>query len=180
MNDFSAFIKIRNNCTGNNCWLHIVFILMLLISCNPLPGEKNLEGTKQQLKDTLYPKPPGSFTHSTVIDFAAAVFYNPDSLQLIKIKTITSPAIFDATMHEFFYQMRNSRMVLKKYYPHIKIIEVTNARYLYFIQKDGKKEIIDLNTKKNPCGLFIFDGQKAPQLADMTNIETDLGFYFAK
>ena len=64
--------------------------------------------------------------------------------------------------------------------PHIKIIEVTNARYLYFIQKDGKKEIIDLNTKKNPCGLFIFDGQKAPQLADMTNIETELGFYFAK
>lgn len=180
MNDFSAFIKIKKNYIGNNRGLLVVFILVLFISCTPLPGEKTPEGTKQQLKDTLYTKPPGSFSHSTVIDFAAAVFYNPDSLQLIKIKTITSPAIFDASMHEFFYQMRNSRIVLKKYYPHIKIIEVTNSRYLFFIKKNGKKEIIDLNTKKDACGLFIFDGQKAPQIADMTNIDTELGFYFAK
>ena len=71
-------------------------------------------------------------------------------------------------------------MVLKIYYPLIKITDVKKARYLLFEKANGKKEYIDLNTKNDPCGIFIFDGQKAPQLVDMTNIESELGFYFLK
>jgi hypothetical protein len=58
--------------------------------------------------------------------------------------------------------------------------EVVNGRYILFKKSDGKVEVIDLNTKNDPCGLFIFDGQKSPLLVDMTNIDTDLGFYFSK
>jgi hypothetical protein len=30
------------------------------------------------------------------------------------------------------------------------------------------------------CGIFLFDGKKEPELADMMNIDTALGFYFEK
>jgi len=125
-------------------------------------------------------KPPSSYPDTVEIVLPSAVFYNADSLQLNKIKAVTDPRIFESTMHECFYQMRNSRMVLKKYYPDIEIHEVTNARYLLFKKADRRKELIDLDEKSDPCGLFLFDGRHSPRLVDMTNIESELGFYFPK
>ena len=125
-------------------------------------------------------KPSSSYSDTVEIDLPSAVFYNADSFQLEKIKAVTEAGIFESTMHEFFYQMRNSRMVLKKYYPHIKIREVKNARYLLFKKTGGGKELIDLNGKNDPFGIFLFDGLQSPRLVDMTNIESELGFYFSK
>jgi len=125
-------------------------------------------------------KPSSSYSDTVEIVLPSAVFYNADSLQLEKIKAVTEAGIFESTMHEFFYQMRNSRMVLKKYYPHIKIREVKNARYLLFKKTGGGKELIDLNDKNDPFGIFLFDGVQSPRLVDMTNIESELGFYFSK
>jgi hypothetical protein len=123
-------------------------------------------------------KPPSHFSDTVTINVAAAVFYNPDSLQLDKIKSITDPAIVESIVHDCFYQQRNARMVLKQQYPAISIIDVTNARYLLFEKQEGETICIDLNTENDQCGLFIFDGAKSPRLTDMTNIDTELGYYF--
>ena len=136
MNNFWAFIKNKKSAAGSRAVLLAVFISMFAVSCSPSPRKKDAGISSQELKDTVLLKPPSSFSDSVVIHFPAAVFYNPDSLQLIKIKAITPAAIFDATMHEFFYQARNSRIVLKKYYPQIKIMEIKNARFLLFKKKD--------------------------------------------
>ena len=125
-------------------------------------------------------KPSSSYSDTVEIVSSSAVFYNADSFQLEKIKAVTEAGIFESLMHEFFYQMRNSRMVLKKYYPHIEIREIENARYLLFKKTDGGKELIDLNDKNDPYGIFIFDGLHSPRLVDMTNIESELGFYFSR
>jgi hypothetical protein len=114
------------------------------------------------------------------IGFSAAVFYNPDSLQLINIKKITDSAIFESMEHDCFFQQRYARIILKKYYPKIKIVEFTKGRYIVFLKAGGQSTCIDLDTKPDPCGIFIFDGNKEPMLTDMTNIETDLGQYFEK
>ena len=71
-------------------------------------------------------------------------------------------------------------MVLKKNYPDVEIRDVINARYLLFNKTDGRKELIDLNDKNDPCGLLLFDSRHSPRLVDMTNIESELGFYFSK
>ena len=154
--------------------------VMPVISCSDSPRQKVSAQNKMENKSKVKNKPPGSFSDTININAHSAVFYHPDSLQVEKIKTNTDTMIFESTMHETFYQMRNSRVVLKQYYPHIKIIEVKNARYLLFVKAGGEKEYIDLNTINDPGGLFIFDGHKAPHLVDMTNIETELGFYFSK
>jgi hypothetical protein len=162
-------------------WLTIIFLTFILtVSCtdSSQKNDKRNEGNSQINK--VRTKPPSSFSDTVTVDFPVAVFYNSDSLQLKKIKAVTDSMIFKGTMHDCFYQMRNSRTILKQYYPKVKVKEVVNGRYILFKKSDGKVEIIDLNTKNDPCGLFIFDGQKLPLLVDMTNIDTDLGFYFLK
>ena len=88
--------------------------------------------------------------------------------------------IFESLTHDCFYQMRNARMVLKKYWPQVRIIETSKARYLLFIRADKRKICIDLNNKNDICGVFLFEKDKDPQLIDMMNIDTELGFYFKK
>ena len=86
--------------------------------------------------------------------------------------------IFDGTMHEYFYQMRNARIVIKKYRPRIQIIEAATYKYLLFVKKDKSFDCINLDTRKETHGLYLFDTVKAPEAVDMMNIESFMGFYF--
>lgn len=173
---------MKRQMNENKRWIALLLLAAVLyISCsNSATNHANDKNVIKEYKDTLHRKPPSSFSDSISVGYPVAVFYQPDSLQLLKIKAITDTMVFESTMHELFYQMRNSRIVLKQYYPGIKITEVTNARYLIFNKAGGDKVRLDLNTKDDPCGLIIFDGKKSPQLVDMTNVDTELGFYFSK
>lgn len=158
------------------------FVFFIPVSCNNnAASKKGIKDSVDQIATTkaILKKPPGSFADTLIINFPAAVFYQPDSFQLLKIKAITDPVTFDGTMHEYFYQMRNGRVVIKKNWPQIKIIEATKYRYLLFIKKDNSPDCIDLDTKQDTHGLFVFDALKSPQLVDMTNIESIMGFYLS-
>ena len=154
----------------------IVLTFMLLTavsSCSA--GGSGADGKQNVLK-----KPPSSFSDTLVINEKAAVFYSPDSLQLEKIKSVNEKMIFESMQHDCFYEMRNARLVLKKYWPQIGIIESSRARYFLFRKADKSEQIIDLNTIGDMCGLFLFEKTKNAEIADMANIDTELGFYFAK
>ena len=150
------------------------------IACSgPVKQQPAVHASKVTV-DTIRAKPPSHYQDTLIIQEASVVFYYPDSLQDQTIKMITDSAIYTSTVHEMFYQMRNSKIVLHKYYPSLKIIEAKNFRYLFFKSEEGNSQYIDLNTKNDAGGMFIFDGKQAPRLVDMTNIETELGFYFKK
>jgi len=157
-------------------FLFPAFILSIITSLNCSDTQRR---TNPPPNNPVKTKPSSSYSDTVEIVLPSAVIYHADSLQLKKIKAVTEAGIFESMMHEFFYQMRNSRMVLKKYYPNIKIREVEDARYLLFKKKGGGNELIDLNDKNDPFGIFLFDGLQSPRLVDMTNIESELGFYFS-
>lgn len=87
--------------------------------------------------------------------------------------------IHESNVHDCFYQMRNARLVLKKDWPKIRIIETAQNRYLLFVKSDKTKKCIDLNSRGDMCGIYLFDTVKEPEFADMMNIDTALGFYFS-
>lgn len=155
-------------------------LIVLSFSCSKSSHHEQKTAEENVAEKSAPRKPPSSFSDTVIVEYPAAVFYNPDSVQLKKIKAITEKMIFEGTVHDCFYQMRNSRMVLEKYYPKVAVIEVETARYIHFKMINGGDEVVDLNTKNDPCGLLIFDGHKSPQLVDMTNVDTELGFYFSK
>ena len=169
-----------SNCRPLLSGLLLCFIFGFLYSCNQPSSKKSISSENiPENKGTIRIKPPSGFSDTLIIHFPAAVFYNPDSLQLLKIKEITARNEYETEVHNCFYLMRNARMVLKKYWPKIHIIETSANRFLAFVKADKTITTIDLDSKGDICGIFLFDGKKEPELADMMNIDTALGFYFA-
>lgn len=171
------YIKL-SNCRPLLSGLLLSLIYVSMLSCSQ-PAKKNIpEAITPEHMDSIRRKPPSSFSDTLTIHYPSAVFYNPDSLQLLKIKEKTAKNEYETDIHNCFYQMRNARIVLKKYWPQIHIIETSKNRYLLFVKADKSKIFIDLDNKGDMCGLLLFDGKKEPELADMMNIETAMRFYF--
>ena len=143
-------------------------------------NKQTLTHEHKTLVRKFIPKPPSSFEDTLTIKNPSAIFYKPDSFQLEKIKSVNKPMVFEGLLHDCCFQMRNAHIVLKRYYPTIKIIETTQARYLLFVKEDKSKTCIDLNSNNDICGMYIFNTEKNPQLVDMTNVDTELEFYFQK
>jgi transposase len=157
----------------------LIAMISLFFSCNGATTANNKqEEVTAKPKSVIIKKPPSSFKDTLVISSKSAVFYQPDSLQLEKIKTVNEKTTYSIIAHDCYFQMRNAREVLKEYWPSIKIIETSRAKYLLFIKEDQSRVCIDLNEKNDICGVFIFDKKKNPVLVDMPNIATVLGFYF--
>lgn len=155
-------------------------ILLLMLACSGPVQQPAVQKNVQPDSKVARTKPPSNFNDTLLIDKPSAVFYHPDSLQDLHIKAITDTGVYKSSVHENFYQMRYSRIVLKKYYPALKIIEARNLRYLRFKKLNGGSVYIDLNTLNDPSGMLVFDGLNAPLLIDMTNVETGLDAYFRK
>ena len=159
-----------------------VFFLstLLIISCSNSTEQNKPADNKTKTKSLPKNKPSSTFNDTLKINSSSAVFYYPDSLQLEKIKLVTDTGFYEGSMHEYFFYMRNAHLVINKIMPKLKIIEAKNVRYILFINDDNSAKCIDLDTTSEPYGLFIFKMKKAPQLADMANIESELAFYFSK
>ena len=172
---------MKENPPKTTIFLFLISIgaLIYLYSCtNAKSSKKNNTKLPATSHAVQYKKPSSSYNDTLVINNISAVFYNPDSLQLNKIQAITEKDLYETDVHNCFYLMRNARIVLKKYWPRIHIIESSEYRYLLFIKTDNSQTCIDLNSKEDMCGIFVFDRKKEPELIDMMNIDTDLGFYF--
>jgi hypothetical protein len=164
-------------------YIIVVIIALFLFSCTgPVdPGMKyHRTDSVSPLKKDNRKKPPSSFQDTVTIRTRSAVFYHPDSLQLIKIKTVNEKMIFESLMHDCFYQMRNARLVIQRDWPTIQIIDISKIRWLNFIRPDGKKKIIDLDAVNDICGIYLFDPARDPERIDMMNIDTELEYYFKK
>jgi hypothetical protein len=130
------------------------------------------------IQKTIRTKPGSSYRDTLAIKEACAILYQPDSVQKGKIKAVTEDNVFESSMHEFFYQQKNARIFLKKYWPHLKIIEVNKYRYLLFLKKNLAVNVIDLNQLGDSYGMILFDSFNSPQQSDMMNIETEVPRYF--
>jgi len=157
------------------------FIILNTISCVNSNKKNESAENKTVVTQPKKKKPPASFSDTLTIDGRSAVFYYPDSLQLTNLKLIIDSSVFDGITHEYFYQFRYLHNVLNKYWPKIKIVEARNVRYLKFSKGDNRLfEIMDLDLKDDPYGLIVFDPRSKPTQLELTNGESELGFYFKK
>ncbi len=165
---------------GNNrSFIGVSCLFIIIFSCtnNSDSIKKRQNSTTSISTKHVLTKPPSTLQDTLTIKSAVAVFYYPDSSQLIKIKEQSDSVFYKGSMHEYFYQMKTARTGIRNSWPWLTIIESKNYRYLFFIKQDGSGDYIDLNSKNDPYGLFIFDGKKAPRPVDMTNLETIISFY---
>ncbi|MDE3214690.1 MAG: hypothetical protein KGM98_15785 [Bacteroidota bacterium] len=153
--------------------------ITLFPSCTQTGKHNSVENPTEQVKvNPIIKKPGSSFSDTLVINQESAVFYLPDSAQMLKIKAVNTKNIYDNLVHDCHFQMQNATNIITKYWPKVKIIRAQNVRYLTFIKLDKTRLTIDLDQKNDICGIFLFDQKKNPALADMPNIDTILRLYF--
>ena len=157
-------------------FLMSILTVPLLISC----ANNDQQAGDPPLNDSVASntKPPGSYQDSFMIRERSAVFYEPDSIQKEKIRAVTEKSIFESTMHEYYYQVRNAHIVMKEQWKDLKILDVHHVRYLVFIKGSGERVVIDLDQINDAYGMFVFDTRQSPRLIDMTNVENQLPDYF--
>jgi len=164
-------------CTFYKNVLQLICMVLLLVSCNDNNTESKAPVTSTEKNKKHVIKPPATFQDTLLINFPAAVFFYPDSVQLQKIKAETDSMTYDGMTHEYFYQMRNATISIKKNWPGLVITLSKKYRFLLFKKNDCTGVCLDLDTKKEPYGLIVFNRQKDPLPVDMTNLETDISFY---
>lgn len=155
----------------------ILFLIILLItSCN---NSKDNHSTPPSKKAVI--SRPGSSNNDTlyISTSPVVVFYNPDPKELDSIKLITKPNVFQSQTHEFFFQMRNARIVMKKNWVKLNQIATDRHRYISF-KNESMNEVVDLNSFEDYSGMILWDGHKKPHKIDMMSVETELGYYFKK
>jgi hypothetical protein len=174
-------VKIRQHPDSSVIKHGMLAIILLTCSCSSSSEQSNKQGGKDQTREhAIVKKPPSSFEDTVMVDRESAIFYNPDSLQLEKIKLANEKDVYGTMTHDCYYMMQNARNVIRQHWPRIRIVEVMKARWLLFVKKDKSKMYIDLNARNDICGLFLFDPKKDPEPVDMPNIDTFLGFYFGQ
>jgi len=126
----------------------------------------------------IIPKPGSGFQDTLVVRIKSAVFYQPDSQQMEKIRAVNQQNIFEMLVHDCHYQMLNARTELRLHWPSIRIIDAAHVRYVRFVKSSGISVCVDLDAKNDICGVLLFDTKKDPVMADMPNIDTVLNYYF--
>ena len=123
-------------------------------------------------------KIPSSNSDTLFIMEPTAVFYQPDAIQFEKIKGSMAPAAFQSQTHEFHFQARNAKIVIKRDWPNLKIKEHQQCRFIKFTKKEGDTQVVDLNKFIDFSGIVLFGDKKTPRQIDMMNIETELYYYY--
>ncbi len=166
----------------NNIFQRIFWVALLICIKGFLPGCSGQQETDKENKESkpepqVILKPGSSFQDTLIVNTRSVVFFNADSVQQEKFSKVISVGSFESIKHDCFYQMGNVRTVIKNDWPKVEVNEAFNKRYVLFIKRDGSKVYIDLD-KLDVCGVILFNGIKDPQTVDMTNIETELRYYF--
>lgn len=160
----------------------LAIVFSSLFSCGQKEHVKQTaaEPVPVSVNKKLFTKPSSGLADTLKVSGHSAVFFLSDTSQLQKVKSLISPDVFESLAHDCFYQMRNARIVLKKYFKKVKIIETSKARWLLFEDANHKQSLVDLDKNNELCGIYLFNAEDAPLFIDMMNIDTQAEFYFNK
>jgi hypothetical protein len=160
--------------------IFVIVFLMISFSC----GQKKAENKSADTKESLHKqtKPPSTSQDSLHIDQPSAVFFEPDTIQFEKLKSITEEKAFQTNVHEYFFQFRNAKAYLHEHLPRVKVISAKNYRYLVFESKGTFPaiEVIDLDQVPDAWGMYFFEPLKQSRFIDMMSIDTEAPNYFSK
>lgn len=161
----------------------LLLFYFFIVACASRPNannESNVMSNPNEHDPKNLKKPGSSYRDTLFIKEAAVVFYNPDSLQLIKIKEINIPMVYKSMVHEYYYQQKTAKTDLIHIWPKLKTYDITNYRFLVFLFKNNKDSIIDLDNINDISGIIIFNRVRPPEIVDMMNFVNDATYYFDK
>ena len=158
---------------------------VIIFSCTANDQKQGRNSDTKISSDDTIPKPDSIKTQTAktsssnrdtlIIDREAAVFYQPDSLQIEKRMNQAGEADFRAGAGDYIYYLNESAEYLKK--QGIRVLDAKGKKYLKFILANKQVQLIKLDTLKELWGMYLFDPKKKPYAADITIIEDEYKTY---
>ena len=105
----------------------------------------------------------------------AAVFYQPDSLQIQKRMKQVGETDFRIGMDDYIYSVNTSVEFLQK--QGLPVFDAKSKKYLKFVSPGKEAQIVRPDTLQELWGMYLFDPKKKPLAVDMTVIEDEYKNY---
>lgn len=111
-----------------------------------------------------------------IVTSKAAVFYQPDSVQIERRMKEVGEEEFRMGMDDYLFYMNESWTYLKQ--QGIPVVEARSKKWIKFISANNKIQLVRLDTVPELWGVYLFDPAKSPYPADMTNMEEAYRSYY--
>lgn len=151
--------------------------VLALASCATNDSAKERANVADKLSKAEVPSPPVSpgETDTLVVDAKAAVFYQPDSLQIEARKKEAGEEDFRAGMDDYLYYMNQSWQYLEG--QRLPVLDAKGTKFIKFVTANGI-QLVRLDTLSELWGVYLFDPSKGAYKADMTAVEAEYKNYY--
>jgi hypothetical protein len=116
------------------------------------------------------------FDDTLVLNSAAAVIIEPDSIQIEKSKRASGEADFYAGADDYLYYLNLAQKFLDSV--KMKTVVAKDKRFILFIGNEKSFELIKTDTLSELWTIYFFDPEMKAKKIDMTAIEEEYKRYF--
>jgi hypothetical protein len=117
-----------------------------------------------------------STSDTLIVDRQAAVFIEPDSLQIEKRKKQVGEENFYAGADDYLFYMNTSHEFLDSV--KLTTFNAKNKKFIKFIHSDKTQQVIKLDKLPELWNIYFFDPTKKAKQVDMTIIDEEFKSYF--
>jgi hypothetical protein len=169
-----------------NVFKIIVLLSLTLSSCadsshqdtttiESLPSDTTLQ------TDTAHPTMTMSETNSAnsdtlIVDRQAAVFIEPDSLQIERRKKLVGEENFYIGADDYLFYLNIAGQFLDSV--KLTTLNAKDKKYLKFVGSDNSQQLIRLDKLDELWSIYFFDPTKKAKQVDMTTIDEEYKSYF--
>lgn len=152
--------------------------VLALASCAMNDNSKersNVAHLLSKVEDAPPPVPPGE-TDTLTVDAKAAVFYQPDSLQIEARMKEVGEEDFRAGMDDYLYYLNQSWQYLEG--QGLMLLDAKGKKFIKFVTTHNSIQLVRLDTVPELWGVYLFDPAKGSYHADMTTMEEEYKNYY--
>lgn len=124
----------------------------------------------------VHVQPTVKKTDTLLISEKVAVFINPDSSTIDKLKQEGSEEDFYVTANDYSYYMGTAQEFLDSV--KVRVIDVEKEKFIKFVGSNKKRQLITISKQQDPWAIYFFDPPKKAKQVDMTAIEEEYKAYF--
>lgn len=159
-------------------FLSILVLLCTLAIASCTYNDPATEG--HSLSDTaikpIVSDPSPLTTDTLIVTSKAAVFYQPNSVQIEKRMKEVGEEDFRMGMDDYLFYMNESWTYLKQ--QGMPVVDVKDKKFIKFISANNTIRLVQLDTVPELWGVYFFDPARSPHHADMTNVDEEYKAYY--
>jgi hypothetical protein len=128
-------------------------------------------------KKTISPSSAKRFNGDTlIVESQAAVFIEPDSIKIEKLKKEAGVENFYAAADDYLFYLNSAYQFIDSV--KLMTIQSKDKKFIKFIRNDKSVHVVNLNKLPELWNIYFFDPTKNAKRVNMTIIEEEYGRYF--